>query len=274
VTSTADARTFLFVPGDRPDRFGKAAASGADVVVLDLEDAVAPASKHAAREHVSRWLDERFPAVVRINSFGTAWHDADVAMVTTRPLAVAAVMMPKAEDRVALAALSARLHPPTGIIPLIETAAGVMEALSICCAPKVVRPAFGSLDLAAQLGVDPRERDALAYARSALVVAAAAAGCAAPIDGVTTSIADASALRDDLAYASALGFTGKLCIHPAQVADANVRLSPSEAETDWARGIIATAREGSVGVRDSQLVDRPVLLRAQAVLARAARIER
>jgi citrate lyase subunit beta / citryl-CoA lyase len=150
ITETADARTYLFVPGDRPDRFGKAAASGADVVILDLEDAVSPDHKEAARDHVSRWLERR-PAIVRINGIGTSWHDDDIAMAAGHPAMVSAVMVPKAEDPQLLGSLIRRLPARTGIIPLIETAAGVLQAASLCGLPGVIRPAFGSLDLAAQL---------------------------------------------------------------------------------------------------------------------------
>jgi citrate lyase subunit beta / citryl-CoA lyase len=271
-TETADARTFLFVPGDRPDRFGKAAASGTDVVILDLEDAVSPDRKAAARELVSQWLGQRHAAVVRINGAGTPWHTEDVIMVSEHPGMVAAVMVPKAEDPQLLGSLTGRLPARTGLIPLIETATGVLRAAALCGLPEVIRPAFGSLDLAAQLGVDHREHQALSCARSALVLAAAAAGCAAPIDGVTTDLADESALRTDLDHAVSLGLTGKLCIHPSQVTVANRRLTPSSTDVNWALGVIATAQDGAVGVRDSQLIDRPVVLRAQAILARASRI--
>lgn len=169
------SRSFLFVPGDRPDRFAKAAASGADVVVLDLEDAVAPGRKEQAREHVRHWLSGGNRAVVRINAAGTPWHDDDVAAVG----AAVAVMVPKAEEPLDLGV-------PT--IPLIETAAGVLNAVAICAGKCVLRPALGSVDLAAQLGVDHRSHEALRHARSDLVLAAAAAGCGAPIDGVTTAL--------------------------------------------------------------------------------------
>lgn len=265
-----DARTFLFAPGDRPERFAKAAASGADIVILDLEDAVAPEAKATAREHVRGWLGQRHPAVIRINAAGTPWHDDDIAMVISCPGAVAAVMVPKAEDPTRLESLSRALPAGTGIIPLIETAMGVLRAATLCAVAGVIRPAFGSLDLAAQLGVDYREHDALSHARSALVLAAAAAGCAPPADGVTTDLADDATLQADLAHAAALGFTGKLCIHPRQVAIANQRLTPSGAEIDWARAVIATAQDGAVAVRDSQMIDRPVVLRAEAILARAS----
>jgi citrate lyase subunit beta / citryl-CoA lyase len=266
------ARTFLFVPGDRPDRFGKAAAAGADVIVLDLEDGVLPDRKQEAREHAHGWLRQRNQAVVRINAEGTPWH-ADDADMTARNLgAVLAVMVPKAEDPERLAALSQRLPAETPLVPLLETANGIAYAQAICATAGVVRPAFGSVDLAAQLGVDHRSHGALQHARSALVLAAAASELAAPVDGVTTNLADDSSLRTDLEHAVMLGFTGKLCIHPRQVAVANELLSPSAADVEWARQVITAAKGSSVTVQGGHMVDRPVLLRAQAVLARAFRL--
>jgi citrate lyase subunit beta / citryl-CoA lyase len=113
--------------------------------------------------------------------------------------------------------------------------------------------------------------DALGPARSALVLAAAATGRAAPVDGVTSRIGDDARLRADLEHAVRLGFTGKLCIHPRQVGTANEYLSPSAADITWAHQVIAAAGDGSVTVLDGQMIDRPVVLRAEAVLARAAR---
>jgi citrate lyase subunit beta/citryl-CoA lyase len=263
------ARTFLFVPGDRPDRFGKAAASEADIVILDLEDAVAADRKLEAREHVRAWLDQRHKAVVRVNAADTPWHADDIGMVAGSPGAVA-VMVPKAEDPGRIESLSRSLPAGMGIVPLIETATGLLGATAICALGSVARPAFGSVDLAAQLGVDHNAHHALHHMRSALVLAAAAAGCGAPVDGVTTSLADDSRLLADLEHAIALGFTAKLCIHPRQVAIANQRLTPSEADVEWAQQVIAAAQDGAVTVRDGQMIDRPVVLRAQAVVARAS----
>ncbi|MBB5850712.1 HpcH/HpaI aldolase/citrate lyase family protein [Amycolatopsis umgeniensis] len=257
----ASAKTFLFVPGHRPDRFAKAAAGGAGVVILDLEDAVGPDRKETAREHVRAWLEEGHRAVVRLNAAGTPWYQEDVASVG-RALAV---MLPKAEDPAEIDALAGRL-PGMPILPLVETAAGIVGAVAICGADAVVRPAFGSVDLAAQLGVDDRSHEALRYARSALVVAAAAAGKAAPIDGVTTALDDEAALIADLDHAKTLGFTGKLCVHPRQVAVANRGLAPSESEIAWAREVVAPSGDGSVAVVDGRMVDRPVELRARAIL--------
>ncbi|WP_431873539.1 HpcH/HpaI aldolase/citrate lyase family protein [Amycolatopsis sacchari] len=255
----AHARTFLFVPGHRPDRFPKAHA---DVVVLDLEDAVGPDQKVAAREHVRAWLAGGHPAMVRINPPGTPWHEEDLALAVEHGCPV---MLPKAEDPAVLAALGVS----AGVVPLVETAAGIARAAEVCAAPGVVRPAFGSVDLAAQLGVDHRSHEALRYARSALVVAAAAAGRAAPVDGVTTALDDEDALVADLEHALTLGLTAKLCVHPRQVPVVHRRLAPTPEEVAWARGVLAAAEDGSVAVFEGQMIDRPVVLRAQAVLARA-----
>lgn len=253
----ATARTFLFVPGDRPERFGKAAAAGADVVVLDLEDAVAPDHKATARGHVLAWLAAGNEAVVRVNAVGTPWHAEDIAAVREH-----AVMVPKAERGADLAGLST-------VVALIETAAGVAAARELCAAPNVVRAAFGSIDLAAALGVDPNSRTALLHARSALVLAAAAAGCAPPVDGVTMALDDADAVRSDTVHAVELGFTGKLCVHPRQIESVHQAMRPTEEELRWARGVLTASRGGGAVAVDGMLVDRPVVLRAERLLARS-----
>jgi citrate lyase subunit beta / citryl-CoA lyase len=255
-----DARTLLFVPADRPDRFAKAAASGADGVIVDLEDAVAPADKDAAREHARRWLAAGNTALVRVNAADTPWHAADVAALAG--LATAFVL-PKAERPEDVE----RLAGP--VIPLVETAAGVAAAREVCSVPGVVRPAFGSIDLAAELGVDPDSHTALLHARSALVLVAAAAGCVPPLDGVTTALDDQDALRRDTEHAVELGFTGKLCVHPRQVDPVHAALRPSDAELDWARRVLAAGSTGGAVAVDGRMVDRPVLLRVRRLLRRA-----
>ncbi|BCL32646.1 HpcH/HpaI aldolase/citrate lyase family protein [Streptomyces aurantiacus] len=264
----ATARTFLFVPGHRPDRFDKAAAGTADVVIVDLEDSVAPDLKRQARDHAAAWLGQgrRHRAMVRINGVGTPWYEDDLAVVAGL---TDVVMVPKAQAPEDLVALSRRLPGNSGIVPLIETAGGILRAPDVCAVASVIRPAFGSVDLATQLGVDHRSYDALHHARSALVLAAAAAGCAAPVDGVTTSVEDEALLSADVEHAAALGYTGKLCIHPRQVDVADRGFTPSEREVSWAHGVIAAAAGGSVAVHEGQMIDRPVVLRARAVLARA-----
>ena len=258
----AAARTLLFVPGHRPDRFAKAAGSGADVIILDLEDAVAPRDKEQARGHVARYLDEAGPVLVRVNAAATPWHDADLAMLGHR---ACAVMLPKAEDPGVIERLTARLRLGTPVIPLMETAAGVLRAPALCACPGVARAAFGSLDLAAQMGVDPADRDALHHARSVIVLASAAGGMPGPIDGVTTTVTDDRAVHADAEYGRRLGFTAKMCIHPTQLAAVRAVFSPSPEQQQWARAVLAVA-DGSATVLDGQMIDQPVVVRARRLL--------
>ena len=262
------ARSFLFVPGNRPERFAKAVAAQPDIVVIDLEDAVAAADKDAARRHVGEWLDAGNPAMVRINAVGTDWHEDDLALVVEHGVAVMLAKAERAEDIGRIA----RLSVSPAVVPLVETAAGIAAAADICAAAGVQRSAFGSIDLAAELGIDPNDRDALLVARSVLVLAAAAARVAPPIDGVTTVLTDPQAVVDDFAYAKRLGMTAKLCIHPSQISAVHAAAAPSADELSWARRIIAACEgDGSALAVDGQMVDAPVLQRARRIAAAAQR---
>ena len=263
------ARTLLFVPGNRPDRFAKAEAAGADVVVIDLEDAVAPDDKDAARSDVAQWLSDGHAAVVRINGADTQWFDDDVAMlgaVGINHAAEAGAMIAKAEASEIVSRVATASNAP--VIPLIETAVGVLNAPGIAATPGVARIAFGAIDFAAELGVDPDDREALLHARSTLVLASAAARVASPVDGVTTALRDAEKLTDDVGYAARIGLRGKLCIHPSQVAAVHDRLAPTDDQLAWARRIVdATRADGSAVAVDGHMVDPPVVARAQQILA-------
>jgi citrate lyase subunit beta/citryl-CoA lyase len=259
-----DARSLLFVPGDRPERFAKAAATAADAVIIDLEDAVAPASKAAALGHALAWLGDGGSAVVRVNAVGTPWHDHEVTQLART---AAIVMVPKAESVDALESVGDRLGGDR-VVALVETARGIRDAEQVCSARGVVRAALGNVDLSAELGVDPGSHAALAYARGRLVVAAAAAGIASPIDGVTTALDSPGVLAADLAVTRELGFGGKLCIHPRQVDAVNAALRPSETELTWAHRIMGTADSTGVSVVDGVMIDAPVLARAAGILAR------
>ncbi|HQR54505.1 MAG TPA: CoA ester lyase [Burkholderiaceae bacterium] len=265
------ARSYLFVPGTRPERFAKAIASGAHAVIVDLEDAVAPADKERAREIVASALDAAHPLYVRINGIGTPWFDADLALCA-HP-GIAGVVLPKAEDADAVAAVHAATHGRAIVLPLIESAAGLWNARAIAEAPGVLRLAFGSIDFQVDLGIS--DDDLLAY-RAAIVLASRVAGRIAPVDGVTTSIDDAALVRRDAERARALGFGGKLCIHPAQVAIVNAAFRPTEAEVAWAERVVAAdaAAQGAAVAVDGRMVDRPVLLQARAILSEVERIPR
>lgn len=262
--SLETARTFLFVPGSRPDRFDKAVASGAGVIILDLEDAVAPQHKDQARRNVSDWLASGGQAVVRINGIGTSWFEDDLALVDT----ARAVMLPKAEGLHDLEQLESIGLGETPVIPLLETARGVFHAEAIGGHSSVVRVGFGNVDFAARVGVDPGSRVALMHARSQIVYASSAAGCGTPIDGVTTAVRDTDLLRSDAAHARDLGFGAKLLIHPSQVDAVEDILRPAEEEIRWARAVLKDASRG-VGVVDGHMIDEPVLLRARRLIIEA-----
>ncbi|WP_242453717.1 CoA ester lyase [Mycolicibacterium sp. P9-64] len=257
------ARTLLFVPGDRPGRFAKAAASGADGVILDLEDAVAPPDKDEARSHVAQWLGGGSQAVVRVNALGSAWFAEDVAALRGTSCTI---MLPKASAD-GVAAVIDSLGELNPILALVETAAGVTEASSICVLPEVIRLAFGSIDFGNEIGVAADDREALLHARSTLVLASAAAGLAPPLDGVTTDLTSGEPARSDAAYASRLGFTGKLCIHPVQVEPVNSAFMPGPAQVSWARAVLDASAGGASKV-DGHMVDAPVLERARRLLDR------
>ncbi|WP_439678422.1 HpcH/HpaI aldolase/citrate lyase family protein [Embleya sp. MST-111070] len=262
VSRVEAARSLLFVPGDRPDRFDKAVATGADVVILDLEDAVAVPDKDRARDHVAAWLGAGNSGMVRINAPGTPWSDDDLAMAIGFGMPV---MVPKSEDPTVLGAVAHRAAGRSALIPLVETAAGIERAMAVCATAGVIRVALGNVDLAGQLGVAHDDHAALAYARSRLVSASAATGLCAPVDGVTTSVRDPDVLAADIDHARRLGFTGKLCVHPAQVAAVAERFAPTASEREWARGVLAAG--DSVTVVDGHMVDKPVLERARRILA-------
>ena len=264
----ASARSFLFVPGDRPDRFLRATESGADAVVVDLEDAVSPGAKEAALGQVLDLLRGGAEAVVRINDVRTQRGRADLAGLAGLGVPVA-VMVAKAEDAQAMAAAHAGLPTGSVFLPLVETARGILEAHAVARAPGVVRLVFGHLDLAAELGLDPEDTSRLWPARFALVAASAAAGLPAPVDGVTTEVRDADVVRRETTTSLAGGFTAKLCIHPDQVAAVHAALAPAPEEVAAAERILAAVDGRAVAVVDGRMVDRPVLLRAEAVLARA-----
>lgn len=260
------ARSVLFVPGDRPDRFAKAEVSGADLVVLDLEDAVRPDRKDAARAEVVTWLSGPGTGCVRINPAASQWYGADVAAIAATP-GLVGLMLPTAEDRHDVATLTSAVPEGVRIVLLVETALGLSRVAELAAAAGTARLAFGSLDFALDIGA-AHVREALLLARSTLVYAARVAGLAPPLDGVTTDLADDDALRADAEHARDLGFTGKLCIHPRQVPAVNTTFTASPDEVAWAHRVIA-ATDGADGAiaLDGQMVDRPVVERARRILA-------
>ena len=265
-------RSYLFVPGDRPERFAKALASGADAVVLDLEDAVLPAAKLAARAAVATLLassQELQRVVVRINAEGSPWFEEDCALLARHP--GAALMLPKAERVQTLANLQARC-PGTPLLVLVESAVGVLAAVALAAAPGVQRLVFGTLDYALDMALEGEAATTvgLDFAASQLALASRAAGLVSPVAGVTPAIDDEALLRAELARARAHGFGAKLCIHPKQVAVVHAALAPSSEELAWALRVLQAAASDSGAVQlDGRMVDRPVIERARRIQARS-----
>jgi len=263
-----ELRSYLFVPGNRADRFAKACASGADRVIVDLEDAVGPNEKNSARDTLAGWLSIRQPVLVRINAADTPWFADDLALCKLP--GVAGAILPKAERVDIVARVAGALHEEASLVLLIETARGMADALVLARAPRVERLAFGSLDFQLDLGIEGDDDELLSF-RSQLVLTSRLAGIAAPIDGVTTSIGDSDRLRAETTRARRLGFGAKLCIHPGQVAIVNAAFAPRDEEIAWAKRVLEAARasEGAAVKVDGKMVDRPVILRAEAIVREA-----
>ncbi|WP_026355263.1 HpcH/HpaI aldolase/citrate lyase family protein [Massilia niastensis] len=256
-------RSYLFVPGNRPEMFEKAYKSGADAVIIDLEDAVPFSEKAAARAALAAWLSADHPVLIRINGADTEWFDGDLGLCGSP--GVSGVILSKAEKIGDIARV--REAGAAAVLPLIESAAGFNNVHAIAQAPRVQRLLFGSIDFQLDLGIRG-EREELLFFRSQLVLVSRLAGIGAPVDGVSTSIGDAARLTADAMHARQMGFGAKLCIHPKQVAEVNRCFSPGEEELAWARRVLeAAARsEGAAVALDGKMIDRPVILRAQQIL--------
>lgn len=267
----AIVRCALFVPASRPERIPKALNSGADAVIVDLEDAVEPAAKPAARQALVEFLAAH-PQVriwVRVNDATTPWHGDDLAALRGKA-GVAAIMLPKAES----AAQAAQAGAGVPVVPTIESARGLVNVAAIAAAQGVARLAFGSLDYGVDLGLahgSEAEAVLLDQARGQVLLHSRAAGLPPPLDGVYPAIDDLDGLRAAASRASRMGFGGMLCVHPSQVATIRDAFSPPQAEVDWARRVLAAASEAGVNAFrfEGQMVDAPVLARARQVLARA-----
>lgn len=255
-------RSYLFVPANRPERFDKARASGADAVIVDLGDAVPADQKDAARAHLAAWLAPERPVVVRITAIDTRWHPDDVALCR-RP-GVAAVMLAQAERAELLAALG----PGVPLLPMIESAAGFDQLRVIAAVPGVQRLAFGAINLQHDLSMQAGFDD-LIFFRSQLVLASRLAGLPAPIDSPSVAIDDAAELEFEAHAARRLGFGAKLCVHPRQLAAVNRSFEPSAHELAWAYKVLALADAsgGAAVALDGRMIDPPEILRAQAIVA-------
>ncbi|WP_231509972.1 HpcH/HpaI aldolase/citrate lyase family protein [Streptosporangium roseum] len=279
------ARSYLYVPGNAPEKLAKACGRGADVLIVDLEDAVPHAGKPAARAAVADWLAQgpSGPEIwVRVNP-GPAGH-ADARAVIGP--ALTGLSVAKAESAAEIEVLASLLDDAEAIaglasgtialMPLLESGAAVFQARAIARAPRVTRLQLGEADLAADLGITPGpEGMELLWARSLVVAASAAAGIAPPVAPVSVEVRDLAAFRQSTEALARLGFVGRACVHPAQVPVAREVFTPSAEALDAARSLLARYEQalatGTAVCLDEagRLVDEAVVRSARRVVGMA-----
>jgi citrate lyase subunit beta/citryl-CoA lyase len=261
-------RSWLYVPGDRPDRIAKALASDADAVIIDLEDAVAPLNKAAAREHLTTFVGSDRAVWARINPGREGL--ADIAALAATP--PTGVLLAKCETTQWIDQVADRLPPHVSIAALIESAEAVAMVGELSRHPRLRCCHLGEIDLLAELGGRPSHADQLlAPARTALVYASAAAGLEAPVAGVHVAIDDLDGLAASSRDLSALGFGGRAVIHPTHCPTVNAAFSPTDDDIAWARSVLDARGSGALRGADGTMVDEAVLRRARRLLERLER---
>lgn len=267
--------SYLFVPGNRPERFSKAVDAAPDAIILDLEDAVHPDSKSAARAAIWAW-QERTPSVacqryIRLNSVSSALFRQDMTWLGDMryPERCAGIFLPKAECPEALSQVVERLlawNPQLQIVAIIETAKGLQQVEAIAAIPGLARLAFGSLDFSLDINCS-QIPEAFLYARNRIVLASRTAQLPAPIDGVTPAISELAVVKQESHYARSLGFGAKLCIHPAQLSTVQKAFLPDARQLAWADRVMRAVADGSHAVQvDGEMVDLPLIELAQRLL--------
>ncbi len=281
-------RSILFTPGDRPEMMRKSPTAGADVIVFDLEDAVAPGQKADARETVRTVLadpafDPDCEVCVRVNATESAVA-ADLEALLQAvdgDVRLDSVMLPKVDspgDVQGLVDELARYDVSLPVFALIESAAGVLAAPEIAAVQATDALVFGAEDLSADLGATRTDEGTeVLYARERVVLAAAAHECAA-IDTLVTDFGDEAQLREDTAFSVQLGYDGKLAIHPAQVAPINTAFTPSADDLEWAQKVLEAKRTADAESRgvfevDGEMIDAPLIAQAERIRSRAVAAE-
>lgn len=268
MTNLTDPITYLFVPADRPERYAKALASGADRVIIDLEDAVTAKNKMAGRDAIKSADLDWSRIVIRINDSNSAHFEFDVSIL--RQLPVRTIMVPKADGHTCLKRVDDALDNKRTLIPQIETVTSLFALPEILSANNVDRVAFGHLDFALDLG-SGTDQEALAYVRSQIVLHSRLAGKPRPIDSVTVDFRNREKTLEDALACKNLGFGGKLLIHPAQVDPVREAFLPSEEDIVWARQVLRNLEKDGRGATSyqGQMIDHPVEMRAIQILALA-----
>lgn len=275
-------RSYLFVPGNQFERIGKAIQSQADAIIIDLEDAIAINYKEEARKTIAHALkdyDVREKTIyIRINDLTTnAWQE-DIKLINQYPNI--GIFLPKVESPDEVQMLESNLEDKRKIIPIIETARGIVAAHAIASvSEQVYRLAFGALDYCLDLNITiTQEQYELIYPRSVIAVASKAANIERPIDTVYPDFRDDAGLVQEIYLAKQLGFSAKLCIHPRQVGIVNYHFSSTEEERKWAREVVEAfekaEKKGKAAINfNGSMIDYPVYKRALAILGRKAPIQ-
>ncbi|RQR26491.1 CoA ester lyase [Burkholderia sp. Bp9142] len=264
------AKSFLFVPGDRPERFPKAMRCDADVVIIDWEASVTPANKQSARENTIAFLNgvDDCKVAIRVNPFdGRDFADDALALREIRER-IAGVFLTMVDSGAQLVAAADALPTDLPLVAMIETARGILHVEEITTSNRICRLAFGNMDFQTELELPPEENVGLIYPSSRMIVASRAAGLPAPVSGVTENIADLEVFERSARLERNLGFLGKLCVHPTQLALTNVIFAPSVEEVEWAKRVIAATRNSHAVMLDGRMIDRPVIDRAKNILSR------
>ncbi|MBG0511018.1 CoA ester lyase [Agrobacterium sp. MOPV5] len=254
----------LFVPATRPERFLKAAQSGADAIIIDLEDAVADEDKERARDNLDNIPELDVPYIVRVNGVGTKWFESDVKAV--KECGAAAVLLPKAE----LSSMTNQIADwlsPLPILGLIETPLGVTQAGEIAGQGLVARFVFGPADFYAEMDVEPNAA-MTAHIMRGLTLASKAAGIGRPIAGPCFDFSSKQTLVEECCQDRSSGAAGKLCIHPTQPRIVIAEFCPSQKEVEWAEQVLAASSSGAVAV-GGQMLDGPIFARAQSIIAKS-----
>lgn len=272
-------KSYLFVPGNRPDRIHKALASSANAVIIDLEDAIAIREKGNVREVVKEFLlsydfTNSKKLCVRINDISSPSYEEDVRMVAEFP--DICIMLPKTNSPSDIKKLEELTSPKQYILPLIETAKGVLNAYDIAsCSDRVAVLAFGAVDYCLDINISiSAHGHELIYPRSALVLASRAAELEPPIDTVYVDISNVEGLTDEIERAKSLGMFSKMCIHPLQLNLVNKLFSPTDTEITWAKNVVESFEDalanGLSAIKiENKMIDLPVYKQALAMLNRS-----
>jgi citrate lyase subunit beta / citryl-CoA lyase len=262
------AHSFLFVPADRPERFKKALDSGANCVIIDLEDAVSPAAKQGARQAVYTFFANGGRALLRINALDSEWAVDDLELCAA--VAATGVVLPKVETNACIAKLRQYLNQDTPILPLIETAKGLINIRNIASEHTVLRLLFGTVDFCLDLNIDDDDDKTLDHYRSTFVLVSRSEGLQAPVDGVITTLDDMAVLTASASSAKRMGFGGKLCIHPSQVATVNRCFQATAQQLAWAHQVLVIAQSNAGAFQfEGKMVDAPVLALASRLIQSA-----